>query len=71
MRRLLLPFIALVAAGLLSGCGDPPPSTPLAPDVPAPDTSKISQADIDKFHQSENQRGSEHTPGVGASAGGK
>jgi hypothetical protein len=56
-------FIPLLAAGLLSGCGDPAPSTPLAPDIPPPDTSKISQADIDNFHQKEHDQGSVHTPG--------
>lgn len=40
---LLIPF----AAGLLSGCGDPAPSTKLAPDKPAPDASKMSPEQVD------------------------
>ncbi|MBN9500492.1 MAG: hypothetical protein BGO01_07780 [Armatimonadetes bacterium 55-13] len=55
-------LFCLAVAALLTGCGDPAPSTPLAPDQPAPDTSKFSQADIDKFHQQEAAQGSDRLP---------
>lgn len=45
MRR--LPILLVLAAGLLVGC-DPAPSTPLAPDKPAPpDASKLSSQKMD------------------------
>ena len=44
MKRLFF----LLVAGLVVGCGDPAPSTLIAPDVPAPDTSKISQEEISR-----------------------
>lgn len=47
MKRLC--FLLVLIAGALAGCGDPAPSTPIAPDVPQPDASKFSQEDINKF----------------------
>ncbi|AIE86517.1 hypothetical protein [Fimbriimonas ginsengisoli] len=47
LRRALLALA--VAAGVLAGC-EPAPSTPLAPDQPMPDTSKMSQEEINKLH---------------------
>jgi len=48
MRRVCTLIIATLAAGVLVGC-DPAPSTPLAPDKPMPDASKMSSQDIDKL----------------------
>lgn len=49
---------------LLAGC-EPSPSVPLAPDKPLPDTSKMSDEEIQKLHQSGSEgtdRASENTP---------
>lgn len=52
------PIVAFAAlAAILCGCGDPAPSTPLAPDIPPPDTSKFSQEDINRFHEKDGARG--------------
>ncbi|MGV3615546.1 MAG: hypothetical protein ACO1SV_09455 [Fimbriimonas sp.] len=50
-------FWYLAGLVVLAGCGDPAPSTPIAPDVPAPDASKFSQADIEKSKQGDAARG--------------
>ena len=46
MRRLDVLSFVVLAIGIVSGCGDPPPSTTLAPDKPMLDASKMSAADI-------------------------
>jgi len=56
MKKGLILIATLVAAGVLSGC-DPAPSTKLAPDQPMPDTSKMSQADIEKLHNAGSAAG--------------
>lgn len=51
LMRTLAAFLALaVVGGVLTGCGDPPPSTPLAPEKPLPDTSKMTPEEIAKLH---------------------
>lgn len=55
MRKLPLLLTALVAAGILSGCGDPAPSTPLAPDQKPLDASKMSKDDVDKMLQKDHE----------------
>jgi len=65
IRRYILPAL-IIAAGVLSGC-DPAPSTKLAPDQPMPDTSKMSQEEINKLHSAgsaagANSAGSKLTP---------
>lgn len=46
MRKLCLFALFPFAVGLVSGCGDPAPSTPLAPDKPMPDAKEMSAADV-------------------------
>ncbi|GEM_PF-5306392 len=57
-KALVALLLAALAAGLLSGCGDSAPSTTLAPDKPAPDTSKMSSAEMDKLLQGNHDAGS-------------
>lgn len=66
MRRLLtLPFLA--AAFLLGGCGDPAPSTPVAPDqAPLPDASKMTKEEVDAAHNAASQIGSDRGAPGGA-----
>jgi len=56
MKKGLTLLAIAVVAGVLSGC-DPGPSTKLAPDQPMPDTSKMSQADIEKLHNAGSATG--------------
>ena len=58
MKNLLTLSLALLAFGVISGCGDPPPSTTLAPDKPMPDPSAMSAKDIaaDKAKEHEGGR---------------
>ena len=64
MKRLLI--LSLLAAFLV-GCGDPAPSTPLAPDQAMPDTSKMSAEEIQKLHQAGSAGGSDRgVPGAAA-----
>jgi len=53
MRRLIIPLSAIVVMGFVAGC-EPAPSTPLAPDVKVPDTSKMSPAEIERIHNAAN-----------------
>ena len=39
--------ILALAAGYVAGCGDPPPSTTLAPEQKLPDVSKMSPDQVD------------------------
>jgi hypothetical protein len=55
-------WTALLGVALIAGCGDPAPSTPIAPDKPPLDGSKMSKEELDRLHQAENA-GSKHTPG--------
>ena len=52
MRRLLSLGVALLCGALLSGCGDPAPSTTLAPDKPMGDASKLTAEQLAAAHQS-------------------
>jgi len=56
MRRVSELAVVLFAVGLLFGC-EPTPSTPLAPDKPMPDASKMSSQDIDKLLQKNHEEG--------------
>ena len=53
--------MVVLASLPLGGCGDPAPSTKLAPDVPTPDAGKFSQADIDKSKAAERLQGPDRT----------
>ena len=67
MKRLLIVSFMTVAAGVLSGCGDPAPSVPLAPDQKMPDTSKMTPEEIQKLHSEGSAGGSDRST-AGAAA---
>ena len=54
MKRLCILALPILATGIVSGCGDPAPSTTLAPDKAMPDVSKMSDADIAKMRQQDH-----------------
>ena len=56
MRHLNL-SLALLAAGLLAGCGDPAPSTPVAPEQKLPDISKMSKEEQDEIFKKSRDGG--------------
>ena len=55
--RPFLPLLALLAAGLLAGCGEPAPSVPLAPDKKLPDVSKMSPEESQKLLDQDHAAG--------------
>ncbi len=69
MRKVCLLFTSLIAACLIGGCGDSP-STQLAPDKPLPDTSKMSDAEIQKLHEQASAGGSDRAGGNSSKSSG-
>ena len=55
MTRFPILGLAVLIAAAIAGCGDPAPSTPLAPDQALPDTSKMSTEEINTLHRGANQ----------------
>ncbi|CAN5609307.1 hypothetical protein BH11ARM2_BH11ARM2_19640 [soil metagenome] len=57
MKPTLFLAILILAAGLLVGCGDPAPSTKLAPEQKLPDVSKMSPDQVDKMLKADHDAG--------------
>jgi|GEM_PF-7072060 len=47
-------LLALIAVTVLFGCGDPAPSTPLAPEQKMPDISKLPPDQVNKMLDKNN-----------------